>query len=1037
MVGKQIPVHGQHAFALGALYDERKQQVVLGQSPWSKATLEEKKFTKQIATSNFEVAVAESLHDRCNLMKIEGSLKVGIMCGLISIEGAGKFLNENKISKKISRVALYYEKQTKIEEIPMEVLDKPEYPEIFKNDDATHVIVGVQYGGKAIFDFQKTFNTETEKCDAEGNLKAQIEKIPTVSIEVEGGGKYENNKTDQDTDIHCKYSGDFEVDQLPTTLDDAIQVYKDLPSKLSENDSKAVPMVAWLTPISYFYGEHQQKIATEIDEILLKKCFKFNAEMNDLMATTADLKNENIVQKFPSLLGHLDVFYSTILDPVDTTIKLKLKEIIPETRHGRKDASCIKHLLEEMYQSSYSPPRLKKWLDIKKEEISFLENLTSNLTGKTKIHLCSSEEEHIRKSEEVDYCYKINIKKHDRFLENFEDPLQFKDDPSKPEDEVMNSAFFKQKEEVMRRMADQLKSFSQANQDSNISFHIKEASEGMNDEEPSSISVSIKGKKEEVSCLPTEPTNVQITDIDCNQISISWGQPEFGSEEVEKLHLTYWSEGGEDELVLKLEKSKSQGIIENLSPLTTYNLKASFKTRYGMSPPSAEQSFKTKPAEAPVSLRVEDICRDTVNIKWDQPVKSHPDVIVQSYEIKVKELDTDTGETKEIHRERKISHHNYCVKDLKEKQEYKIYVRALTNMGTTKYSNQTITTLSDTGFPPVLLKNMFKVIQTENFKKVTNTMDIVSQLNELNKEKKNAVKEKVHEAWVGQLVNTTEFAKFVLNLESVIDSASDTDKEVCKGKIKNLLEPLQSKLQSKSHTMRTLVSIIHESTNSEIPERADIEIESVKDFIGVLEKIKSTDNEYNKADLQNAVYKFKNSTILKENELGCIIFCDIMDEALNRHEHFDVDETIKTMKDINEKIIMAEEIKLCCINILTLYLSHKLLSQRKVFDIIKIVDNKKLDKKTISQINRCAQDWDTEKFGKFLDYARLGKENEYFQEVSYKYESHEITSLMKYSRLKHQQKEELFSKNKDMEKFLKMIEDLEMEDYQKEIYKPV
>ena len=41
-------MHGQHAFTLGALYDERSQQIIMGQSPWSNATIENGKIIKQV-----------------------------------------------------------------------------------------------------------------------------------------------------------------------------------------------------------------------------------------------------------------------------------------------------------------------------------------------------------------------------------------------------------------------------------------------------------------------------------------------------------------------------------------------------------------------------------------------------------------------------------------------------------------------------------------------------------------------------------------------------------------------------------------------------------------------------------------------------------------------------------------------------------------------------------------------------------------------------------------------------------------------------
>ena len=257
-------------------------------------------------------------------MKVDGSLKIGILCGLVEIKGTGEFLQEKTDSRKTARVALYFEKLTRIERLPMEVIEKIQYPEVFDQADATHVVVGIEYGAKAIFDFQQTFDTEKAKLAAGGSIKAQIDKIPKVSVGVGGGGKYESSELDKNEDLNCKYTGDFDLDKLPTNLEEAVHIYQDLPQKLSTNNSKAVPMVAWLLPISKISSKYQQT-SIEIDKALLDKCIKLNEEMDELMLETNDLKSNPTVSNFPTLLERLKTFHSRILDPIDLTIKTKLK----------------------------------------------------------------------------------------------------------------------------------------------------------------------------------------------------------------------------------------------------------------------------------------------------------------------------------------------------------------------------------------------------------------------------------------------------------------------------------------------------------------------------------------------------------------------------------------------------------------------------------------------------------------------------------------------------------------------------------------
>eukprot|EP00092_Neocalanus_flemingeri_P003730 GFUD01004010.1.p1 GENE.GFUD01004010.1~~GFUD01004010.1.p1 ORF type:complete len:2638 (-),score=679.59 GFUD01004010.1:412-8325(-) len=1028
---KQIPVHGQHVFTLGALYDERSQQVLMGHSPWSNKTIENGKVSKKIATSHFEVSVADSLQERCKLMKVEGSLQLGIMCGIIKIEGAGKFLNENTESKKTSRVALYYEKQTKIERIPMEMITKLEYPEVFDQADATHVVVGVQYGAKAVFDFRKSFDTEKAKLEAGGSLKAQIDKIPMVTVGVEGVGQYQTNETDSNENIHCKYSGDFEMDRLPTNLKEAVHIYQELPSKLSENDSKAVPMVAWLLPISELDNKHQ-KISRELDEQLMKKCIKLNEELDELMARTNDLRTNDTVQKFPSLLKKLDTFCSTILDTVDTKIKKKLKDLIPEVRYGRKDTGGITNLLEETYSSNYSPSRLQEWIDVKKQEVAFLENITSDLTAKTNIKLCASEAEHINQRKQIDICFKINIEKRDEFLENYSDPIQ----DSKIE---ITPPFYSQNEEQISKMKNQLKMFAIANQEPNKdsmkdegpSFHVKEDS--MKDKGPSSISVWLNGKQKELDHLPTEPTNPKITEEDFDQVRLTWDPPEFGAGSVEKIILKYFTTGEETENTIEVQNTTNTALIQYLSPLTKYEIQISLKTEFGMSP-SIKTTFETKAAEAPRLLRIVNIGVNSVNIEWDHPLKKHSDTILESYQVKVMEFDKNSGEQKEIESKTlNISTEKYLIEGLKEKCEYTIFVTCITNKGHTKSSVQNVSTTAKGGFPPELLKDMFGIIQAENFLKAKAVKDISAQLNELNKAKEKANAENISEAWVGQLILTPEVENFVRTLKATLETALKTEKEVFKGKLKDLLHPLDTKRSSQSPTMQTLLSLIEDNPEQETTILPCEKIENMTQFIKLIESYNSPVTGEELRVIKESMNDFQDTDLLQINQIGHALFCEVK-KKFNRETESNNDvnlyELVLTLQDVNKKVLEEKTSKLAIINGLEIFLARGLLSDKsKIYNLMKTMDIN-LDQAIIDHIcSFLADGYEEEQLKEFLKYAREDRETEYIQNVSDKERNHEIKSLVNYSKFKHQSEEKPIPKNKIKELILKMIDDFGMHDF--------
>ena len=222
------------------------------------------------------MSISNTLSERAKLLKVSGSLQLGIMAGLVNVGASGKYLKDANSSSKVTSVALCYEKQSSIDELPMEVLSSLDFPEVLKTVEATHVVVGITYGAKAVFNFQNKVKSSDDKQTISGSLEAAIKLVP-VSVPVSIKASAEMKLTPKEKDIvdqaSCKYEGDFDLKSLPTTFDDAIRVYKELPSLLGKNNEKAVPIEVWLQPLSHLNGT-LQKVGQEIDESLANKCLK-------------------------------------------------------------------------------------------------------------------------------------------------------------------------------------------------------------------------------------------------------------------------------------------------------------------------------------------------------------------------------------------------------------------------------------------------------------------------------------------------------------------------------------------------------------------------------------------------------------------------------------------------------------------------------------------------------------------------------------------------------------------------------------------
>ena len=110
-----------------------------------------------------------------------------------------------------------------------------DYPEECSKPQFTHAVTSVTYGLDAVFVFKKLLESHETEEQITGELEISINKIPGAAIEGEGSV----NITDSDLMImnHTSLTmyGDFSPETTaPTTFEDAVEFYKNLPLLASE-----------------------------------------------------------------------------------------------------------------------------------------------------------------------------------------------------------------------------------------------------------------------------------------------------------------------------------------------------------------------------------------------------------------------------------------------------------------------------------------------------------------------------------------------------------------------------------------------------------------------------------------------------------------------------------------------------------------------------------------------------------------------------------------------------------------------------------
>ncbi|XP_044035524.1 neoverrucotoxin subunit alpha-like isoform X2 [Siniperca chuatsi] len=230
-------------FTLGMMYDARREKLIPGFSLFGDETLKQYASSNTQRSSEFQIAASDSIESKSSMMDIEASLGVSFLGGLVEVGGSAKYLNDTKKYQNQSRVTLKYKATTTYKQFtaPPGTVNVQQTA-ITDKGLATHVVTGILYGANAFFVFDSDKLEESNLQDIKGKMEAVIRKIPTISIEGSGSVKLTDEEKSLTRNLSCKFHGDFLLDSLPTTFEDAVKTYQKLPELLGEEGVDAVPM---------------------------------------------------------------------------------------------------------------------------------------------------------------------------------------------------------------------------------------------------------------------------------------------------------------------------------------------------------------------------------------------------------------------------------------------------------------------------------------------------------------------------------------------------------------------------------------------------------------------------------------------------------------------------------------------------------------------------------------------------------------------------------------------------------------------------
>ena len=360
-------------FGLGMLYDRRSDELIVGKTLWSPDHLSQAINTISTPYTNSEVLAEDTIDDKASALNVEASLKFSYLGGLVKVQAAAKYLDDRKTSTHHSRVVLKYETTTELKQLTMGHLGrgKVQYPEVFDQDIATDVVVGILYGANAFLIFDQEVSKAESLKEVHGNMEVLVKSLPSIPLDGKGSVDLNEDQKKKTERMHCKMYGDFRTEESPTTYEEAVRVYKQLPSLIGDKGQNAVAVQVYLRPLSEIDGKGQQMVR-EISANYMSKTCQIQEHLQFIEAQCSNLMREDVCSSFPRVKKQLFSF-KTNISKYKTFFKGKLLPLLPSIRGGGAEESALGDIFEEKERSPFAQTRMDAWIKEKKKEMKKLQ----------------------------------------------------------------------------------------------------------------------------------------------------------------------------------------------------------------------------------------------------------------------------------------------------------------------------------------------------------------------------------------------------------------------------------------------------------------------------------------------------------------------------------------------------------------------------------------------------------------------------------------------------------------------------------------
>ena len=462
-------------FRLGSLYDRRTDNLLPGFTLWKEDSYKKEGFISERLASNQQWLIDSENTFSSKVLKldIEAGLMLSLIGGLVDIKGHAKYLKDTTSSSNVAKVSLTYKETTVYRELTSDPLYNLDYKDLLTNDEKkdefTHVVVRIQYGGTCTMVFEREIKDGETKEDIEGALSVVLKSIP---ISGEASLKLNSDEKEKVDDFKCTVNSDLKSNASVANWDEALSLYKSLPTKLSasgETDAeRGVPVRIWLLPKS-FLGSQHDTLVKELSNVVVNKPKGIIESLSEAISESRDLINKT--KKFP-ILNNKIVRFAKLGENYTTTFQKDiLSVLLISIRGGTGDEKLLFDAVEKHECSAFG--YLNTWIGKIKEEVDTLQATQNQLSDKCVSFANKTFEQNIvKKITNVVFTLRV-CKRKDKFIDEMESYYNnlMKNETTTSRETIVDilnrRKWFEDellKEKKMREMAYQMRNFASFNQ---------------------------------------------------------------------------------------------------------------------------------------------------------------------------------------------------------------------------------------------------------------------------------------------------------------------------------------------------------------------------------------------------------------------------------------------------------------------------------------------------------------------------------------------------------------------------------------------